>query len=84
MGRVTAGNNIGSGIATPVVASLITLVGWRWTFGVLGIALFGLAILIVLVVSDNPDDVENERGKKMVTTRADRSFKTKSTRRTIS
>lgn len=64
MGRVTAGNNIGSGIATPVVASLITLVGWRWTFGVLGIALFGLAIIIVLVISDNPDDVENEKGKK--------------------
>ncbi|MBH65031.1 MAG: hypothetical protein CL784_00740 [Chloroflexi bacterium] len=63
MGIVTSGNNIGSGIAVPVVAGLIGLVGWRWTWGVIGIALIGLALLVLLVIRDKADDVARERGK---------------------
>jgi MFS family permease len=64
MGIVTSGNNIGSGIAVPVVAGLIGFVGWRWTWGILGIVLIGLAMLIVLVVRDTADDVRKERNKR--------------------
>lgn len=64
MGWVTAGNNLGSGIAFPIVAGLIALVGWRWTWGVMGIALLGLVMLVVLVIRDNADDVEREQGKR--------------------
>ena len=64
MGRVAAGNNFGSMISIPVVAGLIALIGWRWTFGVMGIALFGLVMLAVLVIRDNTEDVEREQGKR--------------------
>ena len=64
MGWVTAGNNLGSGILFPIVAGLIALVGWRWTFGVMGIALFGLMMLVVLVIRDDAEDVATEQGKR--------------------
>lgn len=64
MGRVTAGNNIGSGIAVPIVAGLIALVGWRWTFGVMGIALLGLMLLVILIIRDASEDVEKEQAKQ--------------------
>ena len=64
MGIVTSGNNIGSGIAVPVIAGLIGLVGWRWTWGVMGIVLIGLAMLIILAIRDTADDVRKERNKR--------------------
>lgn len=64
MGIVTSGNNIGSGIAVPVVAVLIGLVGWRWTWGLMGVALIGLALLVILVIRDNADDVIREQKKR--------------------
>ena len=64
MGIVTSGNNIGSGIAVPVVAGLIGLLGWRWTWAVIGIMLIGLAMLIVLIIRDNTDDVMKEQRKR--------------------
>jgi MFS family permease len=64
MGIVTSGNNIGSGIAVPVVAVLIGLVGWRWTWGVIGIVLIGLAMLIILAIRDTADDVRKEQNKR--------------------
>lgn len=64
MGIVTSGNNIGSGIAVPVVAGLIGFVGWRWTWGLMGIALIGMAMLILLVIRDNAEDVKKEQQKR--------------------
>jgi sugar phosphate permease len=64
MGIVTSGNNIGSAMAIPVVAGLIALIGWRWTWGVMGIALIGLALFVLLVIRDNADDVRKERNKR--------------------
>ena len=64
MGIVTAGNNFGSMIAIPIIAALITLVGWRWTFGVLAIGLLGMAMLVALVIRDTADDVRKEQNKR--------------------
>jgi MFS family permease len=64
MGIVTSGNNIGSGISVPIVAGLIGLIGWRWTWGVLGILLVGLAMLVILVIRDTADDVRKEQRKR--------------------
>ena len=64
MGLVTSGNNIGSGVAVPIVAGLIGLIGWRWTWGVIGIALLGLTLVILLTIRDHADEVKKERGKR--------------------
>lgn len=64
MGFVTAGNNLGSMIVIPIVAGLITMVGWRWTFVVLAIGLFGIVMLVALAIRDTTDDVKKEQGKK--------------------
>jgi MFS family permease len=64
MGFVTAGNNFGSMIVIPIVAGLITMMGWRWTFVVLAIGLFGIVMLVALVIRDTTDDVKKEQGKK--------------------
>jgi sugar phosphate permease len=64
MGIVTSGNNIGSGIAVPVIAGLIGAVGWRWTWGLMGIFLIGLAMVVVLVIRDTTDDVLKEQRKR--------------------
>ena len=64
MGLVTSGNNIGSGGAVPIVAGLIGLIGWRWTWGLIGIALLGLALIILLTIRDNADEVKKEQGKR--------------------
>jgi len=64
MGIVTAGNNFGSMIAIPIVAGLITMVGWRGAFVVMAIGLLGIAMLVVLVIRDGDDDVEKEKHKR--------------------
>ena len=64
MGIVTSGNNIGSGLAVPIIAGLIGFVGWRWTWALMGIALIGMAMLVLLVIRDDSDDVAKERGKR--------------------
>ena len=64
MGIVTAGNNFGSMIAIPIVAGLITMVGWRGAFVVMAIGLLGIAMLVVLVIRDGDDDVEREKHKR--------------------
>ena len=64
MGLVTSGNNIGSGVAVPIVAGLIGLIGWRWTWGLIGIALLGLALIILLTIRDNADEIKKEQGKR--------------------
>jgi sugar phosphate permease len=73
MGIVTAGNNLGSMIAIPIVAALITLVGWRWTFAVMAIGLFAIALLVVLVIRDTADDVKKEQHKRWTPSASDSS-----------
>ena len=64
MGIVTSGNNIGSGFAVPIIAGLIGFIGWRGTWALMGIALIGMAMLVLLVIRDDSDDVTKERGKR--------------------
>lgn len=64
MGIVTSGNNIGSGIAVPIVAGLIGMVGWRWTWGLMGIFLIGMAMIVILVIRDTADEVLKEQRKR--------------------
>ena len=64
MGIVTAGNNFGSMIAIPIVAALITMVGWRGAYVVMAIGLLGIALLVFLVIRDGDDDVEKEKHKR--------------------
>lgn len=64
MGIVTAGNNFGSMMAIPIVAGLITMVGWRWTFVVMAMGLFGIVMLVALVIRDTADDVRKEQNKR--------------------
>jgi MFS family permease len=42
MGFVTAGNNFGGMVAIPIVAALITVVGWRGAFVAMAIGLLGV------------------------------------------
>lgn len=64
MGIVTSGNNLGSGLAVPIIAGLIGIVGWRWTWALMGIALIGMAMLVLLVIRDDSEDVSKERCKR--------------------
>ncbi|MBT4141044.1 MAG: MFS transporter, partial [Candidatus Latescibacteria bacterium] len=78
MGFVTAGNNFGSMIAIPIVASLITMMGWRGTFVVIAIGLVGMAILVALVIRDGDEDVIQEKNKRWSPSESD-SLETLST-----
>ena len=71
MGIVTSGNNFGSMIAIPIVAGLITMVGWRWTFVAMATGLFGFVLLIILVIQDTAEDVSNERNKRWAPSEAE-------------
>jgi len=64
MGFVTAGNNFGSMIAIPIVAGLITMVGWRWTHVALALGLFVFVALSVVVIRDTEEEVRRERNKR--------------------
>ena len=71
MGFVTAGNNFGGMVAIPIVAALITVVGWRGAFVAMAIGLLGVAILVALVIRDGDDDVEREQHKRWSPSAAD-------------
>jgi len=71
MGIVTAGNNFGSMIAIPIVAGLITMVGWRWTFVPMAMGLFGFVGLVAFVIRDTADDVRKERNKRWAPSESD-------------
>jgi sugar phosphate permease len=64
MGIVTSGNNFGSMIAIPIVASLITMVGWRATFVAMAMGLFAIAIVVALVIRDGDEDVRKEKNRR--------------------
>jgi MFS family permease len=71
MGVVTAGNNFGSMLAIPIIAGLITAVGWRWTFVVMAMGLFGFVVLSILVIRDTDEDVRKERKKRWAPSESD-------------
>lgn len=71
MGFVTAGNNFGGMVAIPIVAALITVVGWRGAFVAMAIGLTGVAILVALVIRDGDGDVEREQHKRWSPSAAD-------------
>lgn len=64
MGIVTSGNNFGSMIAIPIIAGLITAVGWRSTFVVIAAGLLAFVLLVVLIVRDTEADVQKELHKR--------------------
>ncbi len=53
MGGVTSGNNLGSAFAVPVVATLITIFGWRLTHLAIGFSLIILLFIILVVIKDD-------------------------------
>ncbi|NKB71067.1 MAG: MFS transporter [Candidatus Latescibacteria bacterium] len=71
MGFVTGGNNLGSMIAIPIVAGLITMVGWRGAFAAMAIGLLAMAVLVALVIRDGNDDVKKEQNKRWAPSQAD-------------
>lgn len=71
MGIVTAGNNFGSMLAIPIVAALLTMVGWRGTFALIAGGLFAIVALVALVIRDTTADVEQEQHKRWSPSDAD-------------
>ena len=54
----TLGNTTGTIVGAPVVAFLITLLGWRPAFGVMGLAIMTILIpLIIIFIRNRPEDV---------------------------
>ena len=54
----TLGNTTGTIAGAPVVAFIITMVGWRQAWGVMGILLMGVLVPLVLILIHNrPEDV---------------------------
>ena len=64
MGIVTAGNNFGGMVTIPLAAGMIALTGWRWSFAAMGFLVLAVLVLIVLVIRDDPDEIDQEAGKK--------------------
>lgn len=71
MGIVTAGNNFGSMVAVPIVAGLITMVGWRGSFVFLAIGLMAIALAVAFVIQDGDDDVQKEKNKRWAPSQSD-------------
>ena len=58
MGISVAGFGLGGMIMLPLSAYLISLLGWQWTYRILGIAIcFVLVPLIALVIRNSPHDI---------------------------
>lgn len=64
MGFVTAGNNFGAMVSVPLVAALIVASGWRAGFAWIGVLMVLIMVATLLVVRDQPEDVEKELGKR--------------------
>ncbi len=64
MGVVTAGNNFGGMVTIPLAAGMIALAGWRWSFAAMGFVVLLVMVLIVLVIRDDPDEIDREAGKR--------------------
>ena len=65
MGIVTSGNNLGGMITIFFFGTFfIVLVGWRWSFFAIGVAMLVITVLAIVIVRDHPDDVEREAGKR--------------------
>jgi len=58
MGAMTTGIGFGGLVMAPVTAAVISALGWRWAFGVLGVLIGVVALpLILLVVREWPADL---------------------------
>lgn len=58
MGISVAGFGLGGLIMLPLSAHLISLLGWRWTYHILGITIcLALTPLIVVVIKNSPRDI---------------------------
>jgi len=58
MGIAVAGLGLGGLIMLPLSAYLISLLGWQWTYHILGITIcFVLTPLIVVVIKNSPRDI---------------------------
>lgn len=58
VGAMTTGIGFGGLVMAPLTARLITLLGWRWTFGLLGLLIGAVALpLVLLVVRESPADL---------------------------
>jgi MFS family permease len=73
MGIAVAGLGLGGMIMLPLSAHLISVLGWRWTYGILGMAIcLVLVPLITLVVRNSPRDLgmspDGERPAELVKT----------------
>ena len=64
---VTAGNNFGGLTMVPLAAAIIALAGWRWGFVSLGLIALLLAVMVLLVVRENPPDAGQEDGRPTAT-----------------
>ena len=64
MGIVTSGNNFGGMVTIPIAAGMISLSGWRWSFGAMGFIVLIVLVLVVLVIRDRPEDVDREARKR--------------------
>ena len=67
MGLVTAGNNFGGLTIVPLATAIIALAGWRWGFASLGFISLFLAVVVFLVVRENPPDSGQEGGQGTAT-----------------
>ena len=63
IGVITAGNNFGGLTMVPFATLLITLAGWRWTYFAFGVLLLALAGLAIVIVRDRPSDVYRARSE---------------------
>ena len=57
MGLIFASFGIGPAISTPIVAYLLTNLGWKMTFIYLGIASTGAMLLMVIIFRNRPQDI---------------------------
>jgi sugar phosphate permease len=58
MGVATTGIGFGGLVMAPLCKVMITAVGWRWTFGLMGMVIIAVALpLILLVIRQRPSDL---------------------------
>ncbi len=64
MGIVMAGNNFGGLTMAPLAVVLVAVAGWRWAFATFGVVIIVMLLVVLWVISDRPEDVAGESGKR--------------------